>query len=118
MDEIESFLKKYQAQAMLSKHKMYAKPRRRHFDDYNFTASQYMASIDFEREPYVEMYIPQEDFQRLVEKDRYYTRLSQEHDYATSVVNQMVQDEIVRKQNPAVEKAWRNYQMLLELARK
>jgi hypothetical protein len=118
MVEVEEFLKKYQAQAMLSTHKMYAKPRYQRFDDWHITSTQYMSSVDLEREPYVEMYVPQEHFQRLVEKDRYYTNLSKENNYAMSVVNQMIQDEVVRKQNPAVEKAWRNYQMLLELARK
>jgi hypothetical protein len=44
--------------------------------------------------------------------------MSRHHDYATSVVNQQVQDEVVRKNNPAVETAWRKYQMLLELARR
>lgn len=117
MDEVDDFLKKYEAHAGLSKHKMYARmPRYHHGRIYDY--DPYSATFDLEREPYVEMYVPQHRFQEMVERDRYYTKLSREHDYATTVVNQQVQDEIVRKQNPAVEKAWRRYQMLLELARK
>ena len=117
MQEVEDFLKRYEAHAGLSSHKQYARYRRPKFDDY-MTAmdTYYHAQVD--REPYVEMYVPQHRFQELVERDRYYTKLSREVDYATQVVNQQVQDEVVRRQNPAVELAWRKYQMLLELARK
>lgn len=119
MDDVDDFLKQYQARAMLSRDKMYAKPQRyRYSSDYDFTTYDCASSISFEREPYVEMYIPQDEFRKLVEKERYYKKMSQQHDYATQVVNQQVQDEVVRKQNPSVEIAWRKYQMLLELARK
>ncbi len=119
MDDVDNFLKKYEANAGISQHKYYA--RRRPFRaDYSMltatAAYNYCDHID--REPYVEMYIPQHRFQDLVERDHYYTEMSRNHDYATQVVNQMVADEVVRKNNPAVETAWRKYQMLLELARR
>ncbi len=118
-NDVDNFLERYEAHAGLSGHKMYARRRPFSLTDYHRNAiDAYYAEVQFEREPYVEMYIPQHRFQDLVERDFYYTKMARQQDYATSVVNQMVADEVVRKNNPAVEKAWRNYQMLLELARK
>lgn len=116
MQEVEDFLKKYEARAELSRDKMYARmPRFQAGRLYDY--DPYSLSWDTQREPYVEVLVPQHRFQELVERDRYYTKLSREVDYATHVVNQQVQDELVRKQNPAVELAWRKYQLLLEMSR-
>ncbi len=117
MDEVQQFLERYQAQAGLHPHKQYADPRPPRLSDWQDLAQDYITHIRFERKPYVEMLIPQHRFQELVERDRHYTEMSRHNDYATSVVNQMVADEVVRKTNPTVEQAWRRYQMLLELAR-
>lgn len=118
--DLERFLEKYESMATMSS-RQYARRKPISFTDYH----RHYSSLDVydyesyvERQPYVEVLIPQHRLQDLVEKDYYYTKLEREHDYATQVVNQMVKDEVVRKQNPAVEKAWRNYQLLLEIARK
>ena len=120
MDEVNDFLHKYEAQATLSDRKQYARIRPMTRMDYSYdcTRAVYDAQSYIDREPYVEMYIPQHKFQEMIERDRYYSKMSQQVDYATQVVNQQVQDEIVRKQNPSVEKAWRNYQLLLEMCRR
>ncbi len=121
MVDVDNFLKKYEAQAGLSERRQYARYKPMSVRDYHehYSAMDVYEYQSFvEREPYVEMYIPKHRFQELVERDRYYTEMSRHHDYATSVVNQQVQDEVVRKNNPAVETAWRKYQMLLELARR
>lgn len=120
MDDLNNFLFKYESQAQLSI-RQYARRRPMSVSDYH----RYNSSMDvydyesyIDREPMVEMVIPQHRFQELIERDIYYTKLSQQVDYATTVVNQMVEDEVVRKNNPAVEKAWKQYQMLLELCRR
>jgi hypothetical protein len=71
-----------------------------------------------QREPYVEMYIPQHKFQEIVEREKYYTAVSQQADYASELIRQQLSDDAVRKSNPAVQKAYEKYQMLLELSRK
>lgn len=117
MQDVDDFLKKYRAQASLHPHKEYMEPQVPRLHDWtNVTAS--MSLVDHVRLRYVEMLIPQREFQTLVEQDRYWTKMSRQHDYAVQVVNQMVADEVVRKNNPTVERAWRNYQLLLEMSRK
>lgn len=111
----DEFFEKYEAQVSLS-HKRYARRQPVKLSDWNVHAIDYDCHIQTEQ--YLEVTIPRHRLEELVERDRYYTELSRHHDYATQVVNQMVADELVRKQNPAVEKAWRNYQLLLEMARK
>lgn len=119
--EIEQFLHKYEAQANLSDRKQYARRAPMSMSDYH----RYHTAMDvyeyesyIQREPYVEMYIPQHKFQEIVERDRYYTAVSQQADYASELVRQQLSDDAVRKSNPAVQKAYEKYQMLLELSRK
>lgn len=117
-DETNMFLKKYQAQAELSKHKMYARMPRYHYgrihdyDPYSATAQ-----IEYNREPMVEMYIPQDKFRDLVERDRWVGQMEAEARYYKERYMQEVEDDKVRHRNPTVKKAWEQYQMLLELAR-
>jgi hypothetical protein len=117
-DETNMFLKKYQAQAELSKHKMYARMPKFHmgrmqdYDPYSPTTT-----IEFEREPMVEMYIPQDKFRDLVERDRWIGRLEGEAEYYRKRYMQEMEDDKIRHRNPAVMKAWQQYQMLLELVR-
>jgi hypothetical protein len=86
------------------------------WSEFNCTATQaYESYID--HEPYVEVQIPQGRLHELAERDHYYSQLDREHEYTRVLIDKMAQDERVRKTNPAVEKAWRNYQVLLELAR-
>lgn len=121
MNDIDAFLHKYEAHASLSNRKHYAKRIPMSLSDYhryNTAMDVYEYESHVQREPYVEMYIPQHKFQEIVERDKYFRQLEADMDYATRVVNQKMQDEIVRKNNPAVEKAFEKYKTLLELCRK
>lgn len=121
MDEVNNFLHKYEAHATLSDRKHYAKRIPMSLSDYhryNTAMDVYSAESYVQREPYVEMYIPQHRFQELVEQDRYYTKLHTELDYATQVAKQQAEDRLVRLQNPSVKQAYEKYKMLLELARR
>lgn len=114
---MNDFLKKYEAQVTLSS-KRYARRQPIRFSDWNVHSTEYDYTSTIQVEQCLDVTIPKHRFQELVERDRFYTELSRRHDYASAVVDQMVQDEVVRKNNPAVEKAWRNYQLLLEMCRK
>lgn len=120
MNDVDDFLKKYEAKASLSRDKLYARVRPMSRMDYSYDCTReiYNAQAYVDREPYVEMYIPQHKFQEMVERDRYYKQMAAQHEYATELANQQIRDEVIRKTNPAVEKAWRNYQLLLEMCRK
>lgn len=117
-DEVNAFLKKYHAQAELSKHKMFAKMPKFHlgrmqdYDPYSATTT-----IDFQQEPMVEVNIPQDKFRDLVERERWIGRLEGESEYYRKRYMQEIEDDKIRHRNPAVMKAWQQYQMLLELSR-
>jgi len=119
--ETDQFLHNYEAHASLSDRKQYARRAPISVSDYH----RFHTSLDvydyesyIQREPYVEMYIPQHKFQELVEREKYYTAMSQQVDYASEVIRQQISDDAVRKTNPAVQIAYEKYQMLLEISRK
>lgn len=115
-DETDDFLKRYEAQAELSRGKMYYK--RQPFSMKDFSTADYMtATYHAEQEPYVEMNIPQHRFRELVEQEKYKRYLEDRADYDARIVENLRADERVRDRNPAVQKAYRNYLTLLELAR-
>lgn len=68
-------------------------------------------------EPLVAIHLPREQFDRLMSEQIRMDRWRDEAEYAKKVLTNLHKDEQVRRDNPAVEKAYRNYQMLLELAR-
>lgn len=110
-----TFLEKYEAHVTLSD-KRYARRQPIRYSDWNVHSVSHDYHIQTEQ--YLEVTIPRHRLEELAERDKFYSEVAKQHEYAVQVVNQMVQDELVRKQNPAVEKAWRNYQLLLEMARK
>lgn len=116
MDDPNNFLEKYEAQVALS-NKRYARRQPMRFSDWNVHSVDYDYTT-IQTEQYLEVTIPKHRLQELVERDRYFGEMERRFDYASTVVNQMIADEVVRKNNPAVEKAWRKYQLLLEMARK
>lgn len=120
MDEVNKFLHRYEAQASIS-NKQYARRVPMSLSDYhryNTAMDVYDYETYVDREPYVEMLIPQHRFQEIIERDRYYSKLESELDYATRVVRQQAEDRLVRLQNPSVKNAYEKYKMLLEMARK
>lgn len=111
---INDFFQKYEAYVTVSD-KRYARRQPVRFSDWNTYSVKHDYHIQTEQ--YLEVTIPRHQLEELVERDRFYSEIAKQHDYAVQVVNQMVRDELVRRDNPAVEKAWRNYQLLLEMAR-
>lgn len=115
--ETEQFLKKYQAQAELSRNKVYAKPVPICYQDWLKDGASIPFHQEIEREPLVEINMPQEKFRDLVERDRWVGQMEAEARYYKERYMQEVEDDKVRHRNPTVKKAWEQYQMLLELAR-
>ncbi len=115
-EETNQFLKKYQAEASLSKNKLYARPKPIRYQDWLIDGG-IPFDQEIEREPLVEIYMPQDQFRDLVERDRWYGQLEGESRYYKERYMQEVEDDKVRHRNPAVKKAWDQYKMLLELSR-
>jgi hypothetical protein len=85
--------------------------------DYRYRPDTAMYNIEHKVEPLVAIHLPREQFDRLMDE---YNRMGiwrDEAEYAKKVLTMLRKDEDVRDRNPAVAKAYRNYQLLLELAR-
>lgn len=116
-EEVDRFLKKHEATGELSTRRLYQKRQPMRYTDWTANGSPIPFDITVEREPMVEVNMPQHRFRELVERERWYGRLEQESEYYRSIVEQYRNDERVRDRNPAVQKAWQKYIMLLEMAR-
>lgn len=116
-DETKQFLGKYNAQADLSRHKLYARPKLIRYQDWLKDGANIPFEQEIDREPMVEIYMPQDKFRDLVERDRWVGQMEAEARYYKQRYMQEIEDDKIRHQNHAVKKAWEQYQMLLELAR-
>lgn len=116
-EEVNIFLKKHEATGELSNRRVYQRLQPVRYRDWLAEGSPMPFDQTVEREPMVEINMPQHRFRQLVEREQWYSRLEQESDYYKGIVEQYREDERVRDRNPAVAKAWRNYITLLELAR-
>jgi hypothetical protein len=72
---------------------------------------------DLQVVPMKAVHLTSENLERLIRDQDFMGRRLEEAEYDRTVVRQLRADERVRDSNPAVQKAYRNYQMLLELAR-
>jgi len=68
--------------------------------------------------PMKAVHLTSDNLARLVAEQEHMQRLSDDAAFGKRIWTQIHEDKRVRDSNPAVEKAYRNYQMLLELARK
>lgn len=116
--EVDQFLKKYEARAGLSSRMVYQRRIPIRYADWLDDGAPIPFDQTVEREPMVEMNIPQHQFRRLVERESEFQDLIQGNERAHRVLHQHIQDEHVRDCNPAVQAAWMKYLTLLELARK
>lgn len=116
--QVNKFLHQYEAQAGFSSHKRYY--RRRPISYQNWTHSDPSVIFDHEvdTEPMIEMYIPKHQFRRLVEREEEFQDLIRGNEEANYQMRRKLEEERIRKQNPAVQNAYEKYLMLLELSRK
>ena len=77
-------------------------------------------SIDAELKvvPMKAIHLPAEKLEELIKEQDYLKYVEQRSEHALTVLDMLRADERVRDSNPAVQKAYRNYITLLELARK
>ena len=94
--------------------------------------NQYMGQVPYHRDfydndnfkvetkivPMKAIHLTSDNLARLVAEQEHMQRLSDDAEQGKRLWVQQREDRQVRDANPAVEKAYRNYQMLLELARK
>jgi hypothetical protein len=85
------------------------------YHQYHATA---MHEIEHRVEPLVAIHLPREQFDHLMDEFSRIDSWRDEANYAKTILTNQRKDEQVRYNNPAVAKAYRNYQMLLELCRK
>lgn len=74
--------------------------------------------MDTKITPMKAIHLTSDNLARLVAEQEHMKRLSDDAEQGKRLWAQQREDRQVRDSNPAVEKAYRNYQMLLELARK
>lgn len=86
--------------------------------DYQYMLGTAMHQIEYKVEPLVAIHLPREQFDRLMDDQARMDNWRNESEYAKKVLSQQRIDQEVCNNNPAVAKAYRNYQLLLEMARK
>lgn len=64
------------------------------------------------------VHLPAEKLEELIKEQEYISYIEKRSEHALKVLQMLRADEHVRDINPAVQKAYRNYLTLLELARK
>lgn len=116
--EVNQFLHIYEAQASLSSHKQHYRRRPLRYTDWLANGSPVPFEQEIDREPMVEMYIPQDKFRRLVEREQEFRDLVRGNEEANYRLRKSIEEEHIRNSNPAVKNAYEKYQMLLELSRK
>jgi hypothetical protein len=73
--------------------------------------------IQTEVVPMQSIHLSSDNLNKLIAEQELIRHMRNDAEQGKQLWRQMMEDRTVRESNPAVEKAWRNYQMLLELAR-
>ena len=76
------------------------------------------STIPIEEVECVEVLMPRDRLNSIIEYINYCERSVEKHEVDRQLIARYERDRIVRLKNPAVEKAYQKYVMLLELARK
>ncbi len=116
-EQVDRFLKKYESRAGLSSRELYYKRQPLRYTDWIANGSNIPFHQEIEKEPMVEMYIPQHRFQDLVERERMVDEINDQNRRYRQLLDQLDEDARIRNSNPALKKAWDNYQLLLGLCR-
>ncbi len=116
-EQVDRFLKKYESRAGLSSRELYYKRQPLRYTDWIANGSNIPFHQEIEKEPMVEMYIPQHRFQDLVERERMVDEINDQNRRYRQLLDQLDEDARIRNSNPALKKVWDNYQLLLGLCR-
>jgi hypothetical protein len=116
--DTKRFESRFQAHITESKEYRRAAYIRPSWDYSQYRAGTAMHEMEHRVEPLVAIHLPREQFDQLMDDYNRMNSWRDEANYAKTILTNQRKDEQVRYNNPAVAKAYRNYQMLLELCRK
>ncbi len=116
------FYKKFDMQVLPSQRRLRRIPNMwQHTNAWNYSvndSAMYQHSIPIEEVECVEVLMPRDRLQSIVDYINYCEQSVEKHETDRQLIARYERDRIVRMKNPAVEKAYQRYVTLLELARK
>ena len=113
--DLEYFISKFECRVEDSReYNQYVMPTAYHKDFYDRDSFQ----MDTKITPMKAIHLTSDNLARLLAEQEHIQRLSADAEYGKKCWEHERKDHIVRDKNPAVEKAYQKYVMLLELARK
>ena len=114
--DLEYFVSKFECRVEDSReYNQYVRPTPSYHRDFYDTDNY---KIKTEIVPMKAIHLTSANLTKLVAEQERMQRLNDDAEYGKKLWAEEGRDQMVRDSNPAVEKAYRNYQMLLELARK
>ena len=117
-NDVKRFESRFQAHITDSKEYRRAAYVRPPMDFSYYQPGTALYEMEHRVEPLVAIHMPREQFERLMDEHTRMDMWRDEAEYAKKVLTMLRNDERVRDDNPSVQKAYRNYLTLLELARK
>jgi len=112
--DLEYFISKFECRIEDSReYNQYVRPSSYHKDFYDRDSFQIETKIT----PMKAIHLTSDNLARLVEEQEHIQRLTDDAEYGKKVWANERRDQMVRDKNPAVEKAYQKYQMLLGLCR-
>ena len=113
--DLEYFVSKFECRVEDSReYNQYIRPTphyRDFYDSDNF-------KVETKILPMKAIHLTSDNLARLVAEQEHMQRLSDDREYSKKIWAEASRDQMVRDKNPAVEKAYQKYVILLELARK
>jgi len=114
--DLEYFIGKFECRVENSReYNQYVRPTPSYHRDF-YDSDNY--KMETEIVPMKAIHLSRENLAKLVSEQEHMQQLSYDAEHGKKCWADERRDRMVRDNNPAVEKAYRNYQMLLELARK
>jgi hypothetical protein len=112
--DLEYFISKFECRIEDSReYNQYVRPSSYHKDFYDRDSFQIETKIT----PMKAIHLTSDNLARLVAEQEHIQRLTDDAEYGKKVWANERRDQMVRDKNPAVEKAYQKYQMLLGLCR-
>jgi hypothetical protein len=113
--DLEYFISKFECRVEDSReYNQYVRPTSYHRDFYDRDSFQMETKIT----PMKAIHLTSDNLARLVAEQEHMQRLGEDAEYGKKMWAEERRDQMVRDENPSVEKAYQKYVMLLELARK
>jgi len=113
--DLEYFISKFECRVEDSReYNQYVRPSSYHQDFYDRDSFQ----MDTKITPMKAIHLTSDNLARLLAEQEHMQRLTDDAEQGKQVWREKIRDRAVRDANPAVEKAYQKYVILLELARK